>query len=136
MDVFDDAARMATLRAAARAQLASVDLLLVPTALEHYLVAEVQAEEGASPPTWPKNAKNGRFTNFVSSGWCLAALRCVALRSACCLRLLLTACLLPSRMRAHAPPHAHSRTLANAHKHTHSHNTHTCKHTTARPPRR
>ncbi|KAI8468534.1 MAG: allophanate hydrolase [Monoraphidium minutum] len=42
-DVFDDTARMAP-----------------------YLVAEVAAEEGAAPPSWPKNAKNGRFTNFVN----------------------------------------------------------------------
>lgn len=66
VDVYDDLARLAVLRARARAVLSGVDLLLVPTALEHYLVAEVMAEEGASPPTWPKNAKNGRFTNFVN----------------------------------------------------------------------
>lgn len=65
-DAFDDAARLAALRARAKAQLARTDVLLVPTALEHYLVAEVAAEEGAEPPSWPKNAKNGRFTNFVN----------------------------------------------------------------------
>jgi allophanate hydrolase len=66
VDVFDDTARMAALVAAANAQLSRVDVLLVPTALEAYLVEEVAAEEGATPPTWPKNAKNGRFTNFVN----------------------------------------------------------------------
>ncbi|GBF99242.1 allophanate hydrolase [Raphidocelis subcapitata] len=66
VDVFDDAARMAALVSAANASLARVDMLLVPTALEHYLVEEVEAEEGGSPPSWPKNAKNGRFTNFVN----------------------------------------------------------------------
>lgn len=65
-DVFDDIARMAVLRARARVQLDRFDLLMVPTALEPYLVAEVQAEESATPPIWPKNAKNGRFTNFVN----------------------------------------------------------------------
>ena len=57
---------MAVLKARARAQMAAVDVLLVPTALEHYLVAEVEGEEGAHPPAWPSNAKNGRFTNFVN----------------------------------------------------------------------
>jgi allophanate hydrolase len=66
VDVYDDLARMAVLKAAARAVLDSVDLLLVPTALEAYLVEEVVSEEGANPPSWPKNAKNGRFTNFVN----------------------------------------------------------------------
>jgi len=57
---------MAVLKARALAQMELVDLLLVPTALEHYLVAELAAEEEASPPVWNKNAKNGRFTNFVN----------------------------------------------------------------------
>ncbi len=30
------------------------------------LQAELLAEEGADPPTWPKNAALGRFTNFVN----------------------------------------------------------------------
>lgn len=64
--MFDDAARMAALIAAARAQLQTIDLLMVPTALEHYLVEEINAEETMTPPTWSKNAKNGRFTNFVN----------------------------------------------------------------------
>jgi Asp-tRNA(Asn)/Glu-tRNA(Gln) amidotransferase A subunit family amidase len=65
-DVYDDLAQLAVLRAAARAQLAAVDLLLVPTVLEHYLLEEIAATEAADPPTWPRNAKNGRFTNFVN----------------------------------------------------------------------
>jgi allophanate hydrolase len=64
--VYDDMVRMAGLKARAREALEAVDLLLVPTALEAYLVEEVAAEEGADPPSWPKNAKNGRFTNFVN----------------------------------------------------------------------
>ena len=42
-------------------------MLLVPTVLQHYLVAEVEEEEKRNePPTWPKNTLNGRFTNFVN----------------------------------------------------------------------
>ena len=65
-DVYDDQVQLAVLRAAARAQLATVDMLLVPTALEHYLVEEIQEQETQVPPTWERNAKNGRFTNFVN----------------------------------------------------------------------
>ena len=65
-DVFDDRARLAVLAARARAELSKLDLLLVPTALEHYLVAEIADTEDAAAPTWPLNAKNGRFTNFVN----------------------------------------------------------------------
>lgn len=44
-----------------------MDVLLVPTVLQHYLVAEIEAEEKQKePPTWSKNALNGRFTNFVN----------------------------------------------------------------------
>ena len=44
-----------------------VDLLLVPTALQNYLVAEIEAEEKCrQPPTWDKNTLLGRFTNFVN----------------------------------------------------------------------
>ena len=44
-----------------------VDLLLVPTALHHYTVAEIEAQEkGPGAPTWGHNAKLGRFTNFVN----------------------------------------------------------------------
>ncbi len=42
-DVFDDRARLAVLAARARVELAKIDVLLVPTVLEHYLIAEVQA---------------------------------------------------------------------------------------------
>ena len=42
-------------------------MLLVPTVLQNYLIAEVEAEEKAtSPPTWDKNTLSGRFTNFVN----------------------------------------------------------------------
>ncbi|KAF6249315.1 allophanate hydrolase [Scenedesmus sp. NREL 46B-D3] len=65
-DAFDDKARLAVLAAAARAQLCVVDCLLVPTVLEHYLLQEVADTEAQEPPSWPLNAKNGRFTNFVN----------------------------------------------------------------------
>jgi allophanate hydrolase len=65
-DVFDDRARLATLAARARVEMSKLDLLLVPTALEHYLIAEINDTEDAAAPTWPLNAKNGRFTNFVN----------------------------------------------------------------------
>jgi allophanate hydrolase len=65
-DVYDDLAKLAELRAAARAQLATVDLMMVPTALEHYLLEEINEQEEQDPPTWERNAKNGRFTNFVN----------------------------------------------------------------------
>ena len=42
-------------------------MLLVPTVLQNYLVAEVEAEEkDSSPPSWDKNALSGLFTNFVN----------------------------------------------------------------------
>ncbi len=59
-------AQMAVLRARALDELSRVDLLLVPTALSHWTVEEVQEEECAQPPTWGRNAKLGRFTNFVN----------------------------------------------------------------------
>lgn len=65
-DVYDDNARLAVLAAAARKQLAAVDCLLVPTVLEHYLLQEIADTESQTTPTWPCNAKNGRFTNFVN----------------------------------------------------------------------
>ena len=44
-----------------------VDMLLVPTVLQNYLIAEVEAEEKtATSPTWDKNTLSGRFTNFVN----------------------------------------------------------------------
>lgn len=65
-DAFDDKARLALLAAAARQQLAAVDCLLVPTVLEHYLIQEIADTEAQPTPSWPLNAKNGRFTNFVN----------------------------------------------------------------------
>ncbi|KAA6421491.1 MAG: allophanate hydrolase [Trebouxia sp. A1-2] len=84
-------------QARARTQMAKVDLLLVPTALHHYTVQEIEAEEKnndtarfslessaeneqmvsgrhatdgldrqALSITWTRNAKLGRFTNFVN----------------------------------------------------------------------
>lgn len=42
-------------------------MLLVPTLLQNYMVAEIEAEEKlASVPKWIKNALSGRFTNFVN----------------------------------------------------------------------
>lgn len=47
--------------------MAKVDLLLVPTALHHYTVQEIEAEEKTNDTvTWTRNAKLGRFTNFVN----------------------------------------------------------------------
>lgn len=54
-------------QAAARVEMAKVDLLLVPTALQHYTVQEVLEQEELAPlPTWPRNGNLGRFTNFVN----------------------------------------------------------------------
>ncbi|PNW79614.1 hypothetical protein CHLRE_08g360100v5 [Chlamydomonas reinhardtii] len=65
-DVYNHMAAMAVLRARALDALARVDVLLVPTALTHWTQAEVLEEEAASTPTWSRNAKLGRFTNFVN----------------------------------------------------------------------
>ncbi|GLC42946.1 hypothetical protein PLESTB_000289000 [Pleodorina starrii] len=65
-DVYDHMAQMAVLRARALDELSRVDLLLVPTALTHWTVAEVAEEEAAETPSWSRNAKLGRFTNFVN----------------------------------------------------------------------
>ncbi len=65
-DVYDHLAKMAVLRARALDEMSRADVLLVPTALTHWTVAEVAAEEEADPPTWSRNAKLGRFTNFVN----------------------------------------------------------------------
>ena len=44
-----------------------VDFIMVPTALHHYTVAEVEAtEKRADSLSWALNAKLGRFTNFVN----------------------------------------------------------------------
>ncbi|KXZ51619.1 hypothetical protein GPECTOR_12g583 [Gonium pectorale] len=65
-DVFDHQAQLAVLRARALDELSRADVLLVPTALTHWTVAEVAEEEAAPTPTWSRNAKLGRFTNFVN----------------------------------------------------------------------
>eukprot|EP00891_Asterochloris_glomerata_P000621 jgi/Astpho2/621/Aster-04463 len=72
-DVFEDLAKLRVLQAAARVQMAKVDCLLVPTALHHYTVKEIELEERPAEQddkpaqvTWKKNAKLGRFTNFVN----------------------------------------------------------------------
>ena len=40
---------------------------MVPTALHHYTIAEIEStEKGSEPLSWPFNAKLGRFTNFVN----------------------------------------------------------------------
>ena len=65
-DVFDDMARLATLRAESLHEISQVDMLLVPTALAHFDVEEVNAEESGPSPKWSRNAKLGRFTNFVN----------------------------------------------------------------------
>jgi Asp-tRNA(Asn)/Glu-tRNA(Gln) amidotransferase A subunit family amidase len=44
-----------------------VDVLLVPTVLQNFMIAEIEAEEKQSAqPTWTKNSLSGRFTNFVN----------------------------------------------------------------------
>jgi allophanate hydrolase len=73
-DVFEGLQRLTQLRAAARVQLALVDLLVVPTAAYNYTIREIMAEEdeqdyvamltGRAMVT--KNAKLGSFTNFVN----------------------------------------------------------------------
>ena len=46
---------------------AQVDVLLVPTVLQNFMVAEIEAEEKLGDrPTWTKNSLSGRFTNFVN----------------------------------------------------------------------
>lgn len=48
--MFDDQARLAALHAKALCELDKADVLLVPTALAHFTVAEVQAEENTDQP--------------------------------------------------------------------------------------
>ena len=44
-----------------------MEVLLVPTALQHYTLAELaEQEQLPEQPTWPRNANLGRFTNFVN----------------------------------------------------------------------
>jgi len=65
-DLYRDLEVLQKAKAACAAILDGVDLLLVPTVMHHYPVTELQAQEGADPPTWPFNAKLGTFTNFVN----------------------------------------------------------------------
>lgn len=66
-DVYDGNVKLKHLKARARSQMAKVDLLLVPTALHHYTVQEIEAEEKTNDTvTWTRNGKLGRFTNFVN----------------------------------------------------------------------
>lgn len=44
-----------------------MDVLLVPTVLQNFMVAEIEAEEKhGARPAWTKNSLSGRFTNFVN----------------------------------------------------------------------
>ena len=73
-DVFAGLQALTRLRAAARVELAKMDILVVPTAAYNYTVREIMAEEdeqdyvamltGRAMVT--KNAKLGGFTNFVN----------------------------------------------------------------------
>lgn len=73
-DVFEGLQQLTVLRAAARVELAKIDILVVPTAAYNYTVREILAEEdeqdyaamltGKAMVT--KNANLGRFTNFVN----------------------------------------------------------------------
>jgi allophanate hydrolase len=73
-DVFEGLQALASLRAAARVQLARVDVLVVPTAAYNYTVREIMAEEDeqdyqamlSGKTMISKNANLGRFTNFVN----------------------------------------------------------------------
>lgn len=66
-DLYDAQAKLKVLTAEAHLQLDKVDFLLVPTALHHYTIMEVEAtEKHAETPSWPFNAKLGKFTNFVN----------------------------------------------------------------------
>ncbi|KAL0031400.1 hypothetical protein WJX79_009016 [Trebouxia sp. C0005] len=59
-DVYDGNVKLKELKARARTQMAKVDLLLVPTALHHYTVQEIEAEEKNNDTiTWTRNAKLG-----------------------------------------------------------------------------
>jgi allophanate hydrolase len=73
-DVYEAQQHMSFLRAAARAQLAKIDLLVVPTAAYNYTVREIMEEEDeqdyqdmlSGKAMVTKNANLGRFTNFVN----------------------------------------------------------------------
>ena len=51
-----------------RGHVRQVDFIMVPTALHHYTVEEIEATEKQPKEqlSWPFNAKLGRFTNFVN----------------------------------------------------------------------
>ncbi|KAL4858302.1 Allophanate hydrolase [Chlorella vulgaris] len=68
-DVFDGLQKLNTLRGRCRAQLAKIDVLVVPTSAYNYTVQEIQAEEEEPPyedVSFGKNANLGRWTNFVN----------------------------------------------------------------------
>jgi len=73
-DVFESLQQLTNLRAAARIELAKIDVLVVPTAAYNYTVREILAEEDEQDYTAmlngramvTKNANLGRFTNFVN----------------------------------------------------------------------
>lgn len=73
-DVFQGLQGLTSLRAAARLELAKIDLLVVPTAAYNYTVREIMAEEDeqdyvammSGKAMVTKNAKLGSFTNFVN----------------------------------------------------------------------
>lgn len=68
-DVFEGLQQLSRLRAQCRAELAKVDVLVVPTSAYNYTVQEILAEE-EDPPydrvAFTKNANLGRWTNFVN----------------------------------------------------------------------
>ncbi|PSC69624.1 allophanate hydrolase [Micractinium conductrix] len=68
-DVFAGLQQLSVLRGKCRAELAKVDLIVVPTSAYNYTVKEIQAEEDEPPyeqVTFGKNANLGRWTNFVN----------------------------------------------------------------------
>ncbi|KAK9867990.1 hypothetical protein WJX84_012252 [Apatococcus fuscideae] len=66
-DVYEGLTQLHNLKAVTRLELDKVDILMVPTVLHHYTVAEIEQEEkGPAEVAWTQNAKQGRFTNFVN----------------------------------------------------------------------
>ncbi|KAK9803367.1 hypothetical protein WJX73_009893 [Symbiochloris irregularis] len=68
-DVYDAQAELVTATAHTRLELAKVDFFLVPTALNHFTVAEIEGQEKGGEGaqlTWAFNGRLGRFTNFVN----------------------------------------------------------------------
>ena len=68
VDVYSDLAKLRAARAdaAARMAAAGVDVLVVPTVMHHYLVAELEKQETETPAKATYNAHLGTFTNFVN----------------------------------------------------------------------